>query len=62
METILLQLKNFPEGLKALPQWVVCKKKAPFDANNMKCASTTDRSSWSDLQTALAACAQYKMH
>ena len=55
----LLNLKNFPEELKALPQWVVRKQKVPFNANNMKCASTTDSSTWSDFQTAVNACEKY---
>lgn len=61
MKAKLSDLENFPEELKALPQWVVHKRKVPYNANNMKCASSTDSSTWSDFHTSLSACEQYNM-
>ena len=62
MKAKLSDLENFPEELKALPQWVVHKLKVPYNANNMKCASSTDSSTWSDFQTSLSACEQHNMN
>lgn len=55
-----MNLNNIPNELKNLPQWVCTSgdKKVPMCAYMNRAASSTDKSSWSDFNTAENAVAQ----
>jgi hypothetical protein len=59
-----LIMKNTPQGLRVLPQWLVWLKeevkgrltKVPYDAKTGRKASSTDPATWATFDAALAAC------
>ena len=55
------QIKNIPELLRAARQWVGFKNKIPLDAKTGRAGSSTDSSTWCDIQTALEGAVKYAL-
>ena len=55
------QIKNIPELLRAARQWVGFKNKIPLDAKTGRAGSSTDSSTWYDIQTALEGAVKYAL-
>lgn len=49
---------SFPSELKALDQWVIHRKKIPYDAKTVRNASVSDSATWSSFEKALKVCTE----
>lgn len=50
---ILRLIDNIPDELKERNQWVVHRKKIPYDPNTLKPASTTDSLTWGSFEQSI---------